>query len=232
MGLFDLFRKKQQPKKEIQEDFDPLNIDSVIRYIKAQRPGMSDKEAWKLFEKINKPAKDQNHLTKDGELPTGWYYLHKDFIEKVQREYSHLLNQWFDKKHKSVTEQYAALKALVTYIDNLRKTCNETSECHAYWLSEKFCLIDDDYNSFVEKLKYMEEHMDELLQHENTLKKLRVDLKKIIQAEPGVKQEYLYKRFDQELKNDIRNELYIMADQGIIRREKSGRTYSLFIKQK
>jgi len=88
----------------------------------------------------------------------------------------------------------------------------------------------DDLERHKERLVYMENNLDELLQKERNLQQLREELKQIIIAEPGVKQEHLYKRFAPELKNDISNELYIMAHKGIVTREKSGRSYALYIK--
>ena len=72
--------------------------------------------------------------------------------------------------------------------------------------------------------------MDELLQQEKEIKKLRADLKKIIRAEPGVIQATLYKRFSPDMKPHISNELYLMEANGIIDRQKSGRSYALYMK--
>lgn len=184
-----------------------------------------------LFRKKNTNSFGQklDRLTPDGELPYGWIYENRDFVEPTEADYRHIANEWYAAKNKDVLKQYAALKSLVIYMKDIKRICESKGKCFVKW-SDIVVANPQMLSELEEQLLYMETHMDELLQQEKTLKKLRTDLKKIIQAEPGVKQEQLYKRFSPDMKNHISNELYHMAANGTIRREKSGRSYELFIK--
>lgn len=245
MGLFNLFKSKKNSKQELQksetpEDFNPLDINSVIGYIKKQKPGTNDKEAMEIFQKIYAPSKDQKHLTSDRKLPTGWYYHNKDFINKVQDEYNSFLNNWIDNRYKSPKERYASLKSLILYIQDLRKLCKRKGECYEYWLSEKFCSFSDaDYNRWLQELKYIEEHYDELNDEykkkvnieEVIIPKLKKELPKLIKKSPGILQTEVYKMYPADYKEHVSYALYKMAHEGLITREKTGRTYSLRIKK-
>lgn len=182
-----------------------------------------------LFKK--KPPKQEtlDRLGEDGELPWGWVYHNKDFTEKVQAEYLYFINEYTKNKHDDTLKKYAALKSLLLYIEDTKKLCAKKGECYLFYF-ENWWAKEEEVKEFVNEFKYMEEHMDELLQEERMLKKLKIDLKRIIQAEPGVKQEQLYKRFSPETKHHISNLLYRMSAEDEITREKSGRSYALYIK--
>ena len=62
------------------------------------------------------------------------------------------------------------------------------------------------------------------------LEKLKRELPNIIKTEPGILQTEIYKRYDADAKTHIRDTLWKMENDGIITREKTGRTYSLKIK--
>ena len=235
MGLFAFFGKKKKPVLETQEpeipdDFNPLDIGSVIRYIKKRKPGISDKEAWEIFYKACEPAKDQDHLTPEGELPYGWYYVHKDFIEKIESEYNAIADKYFDSRNKGVLNEFSALKAYVAYMKDVKKLCCTKGECYAFWSS--ICVARPDTIQFMEEeLQNMESNLDELLKTERIMNKLRTELPKVINAQPGILQTDTYKLYDSDIKPHITETLRLMDREGLITREKSGRTYSLFPKQ-
>lgn len=231
MGLFAIFKKK---KRTVQEEFNPFDMNSttdyLIRRIKEKKPNASPKEVANIINDMLVPKKENlQHLTEDGDLPFGWIYANADFVEPTEKVYGGLLDTWIAEKKKGVMNEYSALKALVVFMEDTKKLCISKDECFERW-SKIMVARPDDLERHKERLTYIETHLDELLQHEKVLKKLRTDLKKIIQSEPGVKQEHLYKRFSPELKSDISNELYIMAGKGVITREKSGRSYALYMK--
>ena len=89
-----------------------------------------------LFKKKETPPKapveDFEHLTKEGELPFGWLYRNKDFVDKINSEYSYFLNMWLDSRSKSPKEQYAALKSFVLYLEDVEKLCKSKGECFEF----------------------------------------------------------------------------------------------------
>lgn len=195
---------------------------------KPQKRTSSSKTPQKYKDMIRK-QRDMSRLTPEGELPVGWVTVYEDFIEEAEAELHYFYNEYYAHQHGDVMKKYAALKSLVLYFEDAKKIYAKKGECFLYWF-ENWWAKEDEVQRFKDELEYMETHIDELLQQEKTLKKLRTDLKKIIQDEPGVKQEQLYKRFSPDLKSHISNELYHMAAKGIIRREKSGRSYELYVK--
>lgn len=235
MGLFGLFSKKKKQtlemqKSEIPDDFNPLDINSVIRYIKKRKPGISDKEAWAIFEKVAAPAKDQDHLTPEGELPYGWYSVHKDFIEKIESEYHAIADKYYDSRNKGVLNEFSALKAYIVYMKDVKKLCCKKGECFAFWAS-RFVARPDIIQPLEEKLQDMENNLDELLKTERIMNKLRTELPKVIRAQPGILQTDTYKLYDPDIKPHISETLRLMDREGLITREKSGRTYCLYPKK-
>lgn len=178
---------------------------------------------------------DLNRLDKDGELPVGWLYANRHFIEPIEAEYRQFSDVWFASKRKGALERYAALKSLVLYMEDIKRLCATKGECFVFW-SE--ILVADPILLEQRKadLKYMEDHMDELLADEkkrnhieqNIVPKLRGQLVSIIKNEPGLLQSDIYKRFDPELKEYVQSELYAMQNEGLLKKEKSGRSYKLY----
>ena len=173
-------------------------------------------------------VRDLDHLDENGELPVGWVYANRNLTEPTKLIYSYLIEKYAEQKKNGVLSKYAALKALVSYIDDIHVSCASKGECFKKWADE---LVDPNFlENYRTDLNTMEENMEDLLHKEKVIKQLKIDLLEIIKTEPGVVQSDLYKRFDAELKSDISNELYWLSANGIITREKSGRSYMLFIK--
>ena len=59
---------------------------------------------------------------------------------------------------------------------------------------------------------------------------LRTDLLRMIQAEPGILQVAICKRYPADMKSYISNELYEMEQAGLIVKAKEGRLNKFFIK--
>lgn len=180
---------------------------------------------------FNKKVSDirMDRLTQEGELPCGWAYENRGFIRKIEKEYSYFTETYFSEKKKGILKEYAALKSLILYIEDVKSLCKNKGECFVYWAS--YMVADPKFLSELnERREYIESNIDDLLRHERILTKLHADLEKIIHAEPGVIQASLYKRFNPDMKADISNELYLMEARGIIERKKHGRSYALYIK--
>ena len=90
----------------------------------------------KNVEILSKPDDDLTHLTSEGELPWGWHHKNKDFIEKINKEYSFFLNNWLDSKHAEPTKQYECLKSFVTYLEDVERLCKSRGECFEFWFYE------------------------------------------------------------------------------------------------
>ncbi|EOZ2853515.1 hypothetical protein ACQQ4G_003101 [Listeria monocytogenes] len=171
------------------------------------------------------------------ELPLGWYYQNRDFTEKIGNEYRYFLNLWLDSRNKTTRERCGALKSFVLFLEDAMKLCKKKGKYFYFWFTE--CFADVKYlNQRKEELKYIEDHYDELLKQdeinekkEKALVTLKADLLKIIISNKGILQTELYKMFDASLKNDISTELYYLCKDGYIVREKSGKTYKLFMKE-
>ena len=174
-----------------------------------------------------------DRLDEDGELPFGWVAHNSDFAGKMENEFSHFRNDWVSSQN-DVKKEYAALKSLIQYIKDVQALCDSKGECFSFWCSEY--LIGKE---FLEKrkadLQYIENNMDELLEKEkfnkafkeDVLPHLREDLLKIIEDNPGILQTDVYKMFEPEAKDHLSSELYFMAKENLIHREKQGRSYAL-----
>lgn len=77
-----------------------------------------------------------DRLTEAGELPFGWVYHNKNFVDKINHEYSVFLNIWLDSRNKSPMEQYSALKSFVLYLEDVEKLCISKGECFEFWYYE------------------------------------------------------------------------------------------------
>ncbi len=182
-----------------------------------------------------KPIQEMlTHSDKDGELPFGWIYQNRDFIEKIQNEYSFFLNNWIMYRAKNTRQEYAALKSFIQYMKDVKKLCDSKGECFSFWRSN-ILFTDDYFEQRQNDLLYLEEHRDELLEKENfvnlVLPTLSNQLLKIIKENPQIKQTDVYKKFDENIKEYISTELYRLEKNNRIIREKSGRTYSITIRE-
>lgn len=201
MGLFGLFSKKREKQTN----------------------------ARKNTPNTNSYGERMDHLTPDGELPWGWASKNHDFTERIVNEHGYFREAYYKAKKTGILQEYAALKSLILYVEDVKKLCSQKDECFVYWCS--YMVAEPKYLlELKERLEYIEEHKDELIQQEKILKKLRSDLLKIISAEPGVVQASLYSRFSPDMKHHISNELYHMEANCVIVREKQGRSYALYKK--
>lgn len=112
---------------------------------------------------LTKPKKepDLTHLDEDGELPIGWLYANREFIEKIQNEYSYFLNYWVNSRGKDVLTEYGALKSLVLFYRDMKKRCQSKGECFEKWFSD-IIGNKDLVNRRAEELKYIEDNIDDL----------------------------------------------------------------------
>lgn len=239
MGLFDILKKKAAPpQREELDNFNPLDVNSVIGYIKTNNPNATVEEVANVFSKLAEPEEDQEHLTPEGGLPWGWHTVHKKETARYEAQYQKKWTAWHDSRFSSPAEQLAALEAFVGYMSRTKKTLAKKGECFNYWRDELF--TDDFLERWSKELDNMRENIDRLEgEYEekqafetNILPTLEKKLLKIIKEQPGISQKDIYKLFDPIAKSYISEKLYQAGKSGKIIREKSGNTYKLFPKSR
>lgn len=226
MGFFDMFKKKKQEP-------DVFSGQGMVNYIKENLADPSDENVLEVMQEIVKPDSDQEHLTPEGRLPWGWLYANKDFTDKISGEHSYFHNRLMEASKSSPKDKYEALKDYVTYINDAQKLCHSKGECFAYWFDG--CVADNDY---VEKksaeLKELEANVEQLQKEYETkqsaLENLEQKVWDKLKANEGMLQADFLKLFDKCIKHEVSSLLYEWGKSGKIKREKSGRSYELYIK--
>ena len=169
----------------------------------------------------------------DGELPWGWVSANREFTAKISSEFDVFLHDWIDSRKLSPREQYAALKSLVLYLNDVKKLCYSKGECFAFWFSE--ILTSNNYLSTITaELNELEQNIEQL-QNQYETKKIALNNidSKIIMAlknNDGILQSDFVKLFDPSIQVDVKNKLYYMEKEGKVVRIKSGRSYTLHLK--
>ena len=70
-----------------------------------------------------------------GDLPYGWSYANREFTGKIEKEYKYFSDAYYSSKRKGIKQEYAALKSLIIYMEDVTKLCKRKGECFAYWAS-------------------------------------------------------------------------------------------------
>lgn len=190
-----------------------------------------------LFKKKKKEQSHNtlNHLDENGELPWGWIYANKDFLNKIENEYSYFLNSWCNALGKSPKELRPALKSFVIYLKDCEKLCEEKGECFDFWF----------YNILTTK-DYISKRCNELNELESNFHNLQTDYenkqnhilelqRKIQEMKPAVVQALIendnilqsefWKLFDTEDQDAVKEIVYSLRKEGKIERTKSGRSF-------
>ena len=178
------------------------------------------------------PLSDTNHENGDDEVifPQGWFYQNKDFIDKINTEYSYFLKNWVDSKQKDVRTQYGALKSFVIYLQDIEKLCKSKGELFYTWFIE--ILTTPSYLDMrKEELRIFQSELDQRLANEKEYNEAMdgIDEKliQIINENPGILQKDLYALFTPLVKKEIQSTLYQLDKNSLIQREKVGNTYKL-----
>ena len=225
MGLFSVFKKKKPSAEEIRNQLDDAHDIGTMMSVLANN-GVISKPKDKYH---NSFGQNITHLTEDGELPWGWIYANRDFIEPIEEQYKYFLHEYINakKQEKGVQVVRSALKSFILYMEDVERICASKGECFVVWSKLNVC-NEAGMESYRNDLKKIEDSLEELLEKENLLKWLKPELLRIVQEEPGIYQPDIYKRFDASLKPEVSNQLYLLYAKGLITREKSGRSYKLY----
>ena len=234
-----LFRKK---KVKPQGDFDILSGDGLVSYVKANLKNPTEKNVAKAVKAIAEPDKDQTHLTKDGELPWGWLTQNTPLCEPYETK---IVDMAVASKNMKLDDKIANLKKLIALYYEYKSFCYSKNECFIKYFADHW---EHCYNSrcddfeyikpFEEELASLEANYEALIQEEqrkellerSVVPHLRIDLLRMIEAEPGILQVAICKHYPADMKPYISNELYEMEQAGLIVKEKEGRLNKFFIK--
>lgn len=194
-----------------------------------------------LFDTSKRKEPQQNtvaveHLDENGELPFGWVYRNREFVNKIQNEYSYFLEMWLDSKNKSPIEYRNALKSFVLYLEDVQKLCKSKGECFEFWYYK--ILTSPDYlEKRREELNELLSNFDSLIdkyakeQNKNEIKKdLKPAVVCLLKENDGILQSDFKWLFDEVFHDDVLNMLYEMHKSGELERIKSGRSYILHYK--
>ena len=225
MGLFDLFKNKKQPepKKEPQQVLKELEAAEdfgTIAKILAENNLISKPKD----EFHNVFGEDIRHLSYDDNLPWGWEYYYKDFVEKQQKKIDAKWNAVY--ACRLTTDKLEAYKKYFDTISGIGTLCQKTGECHYKWFCEAI-LGSVWYNDHLEKYERLKIEAPDLIKHEKLLETLETDVMSKLAECEGVLQSDFIKMFDPVIKADVSSFLYQAEKSSKIKRTKSGRSYIL-----
>lgn len=180
-----------------------------------------------LFDKSLKKTEQVKHL-EHGELPFGWINSHKTFIQPIESQNRYFLNNWLESRNKAPKEYYAALKSFILFLQDTKKLCDSKGECYSKWFND--IIADKDYiNNRINELNQIQLNFNQLNESHKFKQSLTSEsILLVIKQNEGILQTELYKHFDSILQSDLSEKIYRLATEGKIKREKNGRTYSLY----
>jgi len=181
-------------------------------------------------QKVDSVGDYLDKLTEKGELPQGWLYRNKEFVDKIKNEYTYFLNMWVDNRNKSPKEQYSTLKSFVLYLEDVEKICKARGECFEFWFYKIIASKD-----YITKRKFeldvLISNYDKLTRdydkHQNELTNLDERIIKALCEHRGILQSDFVKLFDPLVQRDVGERLYWLEKAGKLQRIKSGRSYIL-----
>lgn len=179
---------------------------------------------------IKVPTTETENPEEERFYPPGWLYENRQFIKELEDNYHYFLDEYISAKQldKGILAVRSALKSLVVYMEDVERICASKGGTFVKWSRLQIC-NEFSMESYRNKLKDIEDNLDSLIEKEKLVKWLKPELLRMIQEEPGVLQSDLKKRFDSALQPEVSNQLYLLNSKDLIRREKSGRSYKLYI---
>lgn len=226
LGIKWVRKSKQLRLSSSCNDSKTTTSESVYEPTPEPQPKQTLLMEWELN---GKPIDDSGDTEEsEDDLPCGWVTKNREFIEKMNKEYSYFLNVWIESQNKSPRELYSTLKSFVQYLEDTQKICKRKGKYFELWFNEY--LAGKDYLTIRQKElaelsgKWIE------LQKEYELKQrllptLHDQLWNLLITNQSMLQTDLYKHFDDCVKSDIQSILYTWDKSGKIIRIKNGRTY-------
>jgi hypothetical protein len=224
MKIFNIFNKNKQEK--VKPDVFRVEIGKKQMEHLLSNNGTTVKKT--------KANVDMEHLTDEGELPWGWLYQNKDFVDRINNEYSYFLDTWLESRSKSPYEHRNALKSFVIYLDDVENLCRSKGECFEFWFrhiltsERQMEIIKADLAELCDGIEKKQEMYNE---RQYLLPKLDTMVAEKLIENEGILQSEFVKLFNPVIENEVRERLYVLEKEGIIERVKAGRSYALLIKK-
>lgn len=169
----------------------------------------------------------------DGKLPWGWVANYYYFTKPRDNKLYEL--SIASRKCKNIDTEIKALEDFINYYYEYQNECKSKGECFYKYFEDMHMhchnSTDKDFESVApakERLKYLQENYGRLKTNENILANLKSELLATIKNNPGILQAELLKKYNPEIKDSVRQELYSLIKSKSITREKSGRSFKLF----
>ena len=242
MSVFNLFKKKKTeknstPKKTtLMKSSTQNDVDFVIHInAKGELVNKNDTNS-----NLNDFGKSWDKLTDEGDLPTGWIYHNREFVNKITEEYKYFHGQWIESAKKSPKDKYAPLKSYVLYLKDIEKLCKSKDECFEFWFNE-ILTYPGCVEEMTETLNNLTANMDELQaeyekkqreqdEHRRKVIEMKPIVIEMLQANDGILQSEFWKLFDDESRGAVSDILYNLFKEGKVEKTKSGRSYILHFK--
>lgn len=106
-------------------------------------------------EKVSKP-KDLEHLTKEGELPFGWYSKHNHIFQPYEDK---IVQTAVDLKPMKEAERIAQLEKLISLYYEYKQFCYKNGECYIKHFSNRW---EHCHNSRCKDFEYIAPYVEEL----------------------------------------------------------------------
>lgn len=223
MALFDIFKKKTPPTQKPQ----PTTTQA--------RTSVLPKNATH-----NTMGEPLDRLTAEGELPFGWLSYHRDFTDKIEKEYTYFLDNWIASRNKTPKEQYQALKSFVLYLEDVEKLCKSKGECFVYWfrevqtspdyLAKRKAELEKLEKNFATVEKEYIQKQQEQADHDRKVIEMRGMVIEKLKENDGILQSDFWKLFAKDDQSAVSDIVYGLTKDGKVERTKSGRSYILHYK--
>lgn len=212
MGLFGLFKKKPAP----QNTKIKIEMHGYVNGVEVPLP--------------------EDEGADDDSIPLATYNTIKVLISPKENEMVQLASALG--KGMDTDAQIAVLSELIAKFYDLKDYCATLGQDYADYFSKTwehghnsrcsdFCYI----ARYEEQLSQLQRNYETLKRKDNLYMRNVKDLKQrvlsCISENPGILQTELYKQFDETVKPDIQEILYFASKDGLIIRQKAGRTYKL-----
>ena len=181
------------------------------------------------------PQKTLDCLDEDGNLPFGWMTYHQDIVTAIQAEDAKSIESI--QHGVEPKKEYEILKKYFAQVEERKRKYYAMGACVGKYYEEYVCSsagmdwLTREYADLKINLDKRQKEYERMHYiREQLLPELREKLYVIIKENPGILQTDAYKHFAADMKGYVQTELHNMEYEGLIIREKSGRSYSLRMK--